>query len=250
MTDVNLKLATSSPAEKETDMLSERFLSYVFHELRTPLTVVHSYAQIALDKLPEGTEFDGLRRIMSRMIDQGEEMVDMIEELLEAARIPLGTLNLDQTEVELAQLIEEAVEHLPEEWPSSVVFSHLDTPTLIFADAQRLERALGTLFKFSLGEQQDQDSSSQINVNYQPDPGAGRVEIEIVVPGLELTAEQQQDLFDLYRPVREGPKFKGKSGSLDIGLYVAKGIIEAHQGSLNFDQNLPGFKIALPVAQE
>jgi signal transduction histidine kinase len=244
-TDV-ISFVPSQP-ENVVEMLPERFLSYIFHELRTPLTVVHSYAQIALDKLPVGPENDNLRRILNRMVNQGEETVEMIEELLEASRIPLGHLNLDKTVIELTTLIEGAIEYLPDELHSYVkIFS----PTKlhpILADPPRLQRVFNTLFKFTLSEQQARGLSPDLQIVYATDISAAKVKLNLNAVGLVMDTIQQQNLFDLYRPMREDTKILSKAGFLDIGLYVAKGIIEAHQGHLDYSLDLPGFSIELPL---
>jgi len=103
------------------DSLREQFFSYIFHELRTPLTVIHSYAQILAAKLPGTPEFNSQRRISEQMINQGDEMVDMIEELLEASRIPLGRLNLDLAEINFQEFLENLVERLAETVVASMV---------------------------------------------------------------------------------------------------------------------------------
>lgn len=246
MTQSNLKLFSSEiQPEDEGQNLPERFLSYIFHELRTPLTVVHSYAQIGLDKLPPDPEFDRLRKIMSRMINQGEETVEMIEELLEAARIPLGTLNLDQVEIEFAQLVEDSIEHLPDELRARVTFNATGEPSMIVADPPRIERVLSSLVKFSLNEQTARGFEAQLNLLYQNQ--ARNLILKLEAPHLEFDAAEQETLFDLYRPVRQKNSLLTKAGLLDIGLYVARGIIEAHHGKLDYSEELPGFIINLPL---
>lgn len=248
MLESNQSSFAESQNEDNEQLLPERFLSYVFHELRTPLTVVHSYAQIGLDKLPPEPQFDKLRQIMGRMISQGEETVEMIEEMLEASRIPLGHLNLDQTEIEFAQLIDDTVEHLPDALQSNFNFAHPAEPAIVMVDPPRIDRVFTTLIKFVLEEQAARTKSAQINLSYQRlTPGANSLRIELQTPDLILTEAEQENLFDLYRPVRQKSTFHSKAGWLDIGLYVSRGIIEAHGGKLDYAANLPGFIIDLPV---
>ncbi len=239
--------SSSQEPEDVTSLLSERFLSYVFHELRTPLTVVHSYAQIAFDKLPASPEFDNLRRIMGRMINQGEETVEMIEELLEAMRIPLNHLNLDPAEIELKQLIETTLEHLSDENRSGVQVSLIEQSLHIRVDQPRLERALITLINFIFDTQKSSDNSPQLLLSCYQNLENNRLILQLKSPGLQVSEEEQAFLFDLYRPIhREILNTDTKAGPLDIGLYVAHGIIAAHAGSLRYQSDLPGFVIELP----
>jgi len=243
--ETNLNLFVPSQPEDDAEMLPERFLSYAFHELRTPLTVVHSYAQIALDKLPAGPENETLRRILNRMISQGEEMVEMIEELLEASRIPLGHLNLDQNEIELGELIECSIECLPDDLRPYVTFPSSTRPYPVLADPPRLQHAFDILIKFALYEQQARELSPNLQIVYLSNVPTTTIKLHLNAPGLLL--EARQDLFDLYRPVRGEPKFLTKAGFLDIGLYLARGIIEAHGGRLDYTPELSGFSLELPL---
>ncbi len=232
--------------EEEEKRLYERFLSYVFHELRTPLTVVHSYAQLALDKLPKESQFDGLRRIMSRMIGQSEVTVDMIEELLESVRIPLGHLNLDLTEIEVSQVVEGTIDHIGEDLRPFVTYLPGQIMVQIEADLPRFERALGVLLRFSLGEQNVRGANQGVCLEAK-EVSPGILTLELKVPGLKLNQNEQQDLFDLYRPIRERETALSPAGPLDIGLFVAHGIIKAHGGGLEYSEEIPGFIIELPV---
>ncbi len=245
MDSSNLSKPSLPFSEEEEKQLYERFLSYAFHELRTPLTVVHSYAQLALDKLPAGPDFNNLRRIMSRMIGQSEVTVDMIEELLESVRIPIGRLNLDLTETEANQFVEGAIEHLGDEWRPLVSFSPCN-PLQIQADLPRLEKALGVLLKFSLGEQNVRGASQGVNLKAS-EANPKTLVLELKAPGLNLNRSEQQDLFDLYRPIRERETALSPAGPLDIGLFVAHGVVKAHKGKLKFLEDLPGFILELPV---
>ncbi len=247
MSNNNLKLSTTAQPSSREDFLSEQFLSYVFHELRTPLTVVHSYAQIALDKLPESAEFDRLRQIMRRMVEQSDETVAMLEELLEASRIPLGRLNIDPIEIELNELLTEVLDNLPDIVQAQVSYTVLSEAALIKIDPPRMQRSLETLILFGLGHQQAAELVPQISVVARVAQPEGKVKLELKMPNLVLTADEQQSLFDLYRPIRQTNPSLIKAGPLDIGLYLARAVAEAHFGSLAYQVELPGFVLELPL---
>lgn len=230
--------------QSEEDSLREQFFSYIFHELRTPLTVIHSYAQILTTKLPQTPEFNSQRRISELMVNQGDEMVDMIEELLEASRIPLGRLNLDLVEHNLQELLEGLVERLKEAEGKEINWQAPGRSYTVLADGSRLERALKSVLNFILQE------NEKAEIRLEEDPAASQVRLVIPAPGLQLTPEQATELFDLYRPIRREQPFQTdlpRAGSLDISLYVARGLVEGHGGILDYSQELPGFVLTLPV---
>lgn len=227
------------------DSLREQFFSYIFHELRTPLTVIHSYAQILAAKLPGTPEFNSQRRISEQMINQGDEMVEMIEELLEASRIPLGRLNLDLAEINFQEFLESLVERLTEAEGKEVVWQTSAHQFTVLADGPRLERALKAVLTFVL----QANESAEILVKMTDTDRV--VRLLIPLPNPVLTEEQIKVLFDLYRPILREQPFQleiPKAGGLDISLYVARGLVEGHQGTLDFSRELPGFIMTLPAA--
>lgn len=230
----------SRPSE---DSLREQFFSYIFHELRTPLTVIHSYAQILTTKLPTTPEFNSHRRISEQMVSQGDEMVDMIEELLEASRIPLGRLNLDLAELNLQELLESVIERLKETEKKEIDWPLPAQPFNVLADGPRLERALKAVLNFVL------QGNEKAEIRLEEDQTGGRVRLIFPTPGLQLNSQQATELFDLYRPLRQPPYQSElpKAGSLDISLYVARGLVEGHGGTLEYSHDLPGFILTLPV---
>ncbi len=233
------------PAPQPDDSLREQFFSYIFHELRTPLTVIHSYAQILAARLPGTPEFNSQRRISEQMINQGDEIVEMIEELLEASRIPLGRLNLDLAEQNFQELVESLVERLKEAEGKEIDWQAPSEPFTVLADGPRLERALKSVLTFVL------QANEKAEIRLEPDPAGEKVRVLIPAPNPPLTPEQARELFDLYRPIRREQPFQTdipKAGSLDISLYVARGLVEGHGGTLDYSQELPGFIMTLPVS--
>jgi K+-sensing histidine kinase KdpD len=245
--DHNDDVKTQSYNQSEEDSLREQFFSYIFHELRTPLTVIHSYAQILNTKLPQTPEFNSQRRISEQMVIQGDEMVDMIEELLEASRIPLGRLNLDLVEQNLQELLEGLVERLKEGESKEINWQAPAQTCTVLADGARLERALKAVLNFTL------QTGEKAEILLEEDPAASQVKLLIPVSGLKLTPAQVEGLFDLYRPVRVESPYQSaipKAGGLDISLYVARGLVEGHGGTLNYSQELPGFIMTLPLVAD
>ena len=241
---------STSPEEtpiSEQDLLRDRFFSYIFHELRTPLTVIHSYAQIIQTKLPNTPEFNGQRRISELMVTQGDEMVEMIEELLEAGRIPLRRLNLDLVEYDFVELMESLIEHLPESKQNRIELSLLAKPVTIMAEGPRLERALLAVLNFALMV----DDHHPLKVELVQDTDSQCLTMIFPTPLWQPTQPELDELFDLYRPVRydqnQDTHSALKAGKLDISLYVARGLIEGHNGTLDYKQDPPSFVVVLPL---
>ena len=239
------KALNNMPGSDEQDLLRDRFLSYIFHELRTPLTVIHSYAQILQTRLPATPEFSSQRRISDQMIVQGDEVVEMIEELLEASRITLGRLDLDLIEYDFVELLEGLIEHLPTTTQERISWQTPSHTIRVMAEGPRLERALGAVLNFVLLVCQ----TAKLELSFDQPPLSPIVRLDFATDNWQPSSEEIEALFDLYRPVRHEQLTHStlKAGNLDISLFVARGLIEGHQGKLAYEPTLPGFVVRLPV---
>ncbi len=237
-----VQILSTQPQSEDAD----RFLNYSFHELRTPLTVIYSCAQLAFDKLPAGTDFDRLRRIMRQMLDQSEEMVEMLEEFLEASRLQAGKIELDATEIEMRELCQQTLAHLSEAQQQRV---ELELPAeekhlILQADGTRLEAIIFTLLDLGLKSTPPTTHIKLALDNWS----AGMFVISVVMPGLIISEAEQNQMFEAnFIPDNTYSKLKaGKSG---VGLYIARGIMQAHGGTLEYDPTQTTFQIKLPNEQ-
>lgn len=227
------------PAQPQSEQL-DLFLNYSFHELRTPLTVVYSCAQLLSDKLPDSPEFSRLRRIVAQMLDQSEEMVAMLEEFLEASRLRAKKMQLDLSEIELGELCQQTLSHLTEAQQARIRIEEPTERMTLQGDGTRLELSLAMVLSLAV-KATPTDNLVDLRLNRNDQDG---FLIDILTPGLQISDEEREKLFDFNFPLQFGYSDL-RAGRSGVGLFIAQGIIEAHGGSLEFDPNLPGFKIKL-----
>jgi signal transduction histidine kinase len=95
---------------EETNRLKDEFLATVSHELRTPLTAIVGWSMLLrTNTLDEATVARGLETIERN----GKAQAQLIEDLMDVSRIITGKLRLDVQPVELASVIEAAIESAP-----------------------------------------------------------------------------------------------------------------------------------------
>ncbi|OGW52047.1 MAG: hypothetical protein A2V62_13460 [Nitrospirae bacterium RBG_19FT_COMBO_58_9] len=93
---------------EQADRLRSQFLSHVSHELKTPLTSIKGFLQNLLDGLT-GPLNEKQQRYVSRMLDNAERLIRMIEDLLDRTRIQSGRLDLVPSELDVAHCVADAV---------------------------------------------------------------------------------------------------------------------------------------------
>jgi signal transduction histidine kinase len=96
---------------EQADRLRSQFLSHVSHELKTPMTSIKGFLQNMLDGLT-GEVNDKQQRYLSRMLENSNRLIRMIEDLLDRTRIQTGKLELSPAELDLGQCVAETVEQL------------------------------------------------------------------------------------------------------------------------------------------
>jgi signal transduction histidine kinase len=209
----------------ELDRLKDEFVWSASHDLRTPLTAITGYVDLLVE---DGTDEQTHRylEIVQRNVRRLRELVD---DLLLAARLQVGAkLELERGRVDLAVLGRETLESAQLEADAAGVTLELVAPPelpLVDGDAERLERVLANLvanaIKFS--------------------PAGGRVELTlgaasdtVVVAGrgegIGNPEEVRERLFDRF--YRSQAALERRLPGTGLGLYIAREIVEAHDGSI------------------
>jgi len=201
------------------------------HELRSPLTSISGYANTLVREfghLGEETQKEFLEGIAS----EADRLNHVVSELLEMSQIEEGRLRLHRVAVGAGELCEEAVRsatHL-----SLRHQLHLEVaPDLpeVLADPNRVHQALSNLLsnaiKFS-------PEGGEVTVGARSREDS--VEFYVTDQGIGIPREEQSQLFTRFHrgANAHGPATPGAG----LGLYITKGIIEAHGGRVGFQSEL------------
>ncbi|MBI3357607.1 MAG: GAF domain-containing sensor histidine kinase, partial [Nitrospirae bacterium] len=144
---LELKVRERTEALERADRLRAQFLSHVSHELRTPLTSIKGFIQNLLDGLT-GPLNEKQQRYLSRMLDNSDRLVRMIEDLLDRTRIETGRLEVHLADVELEPCVADAVEQLrplAHAKQQQLDIRYPGTNVVVWADRDRLIQAVVNL---------------------------------------------------------------------------------------------------------
>jgi len=221
--------------EQQRRRAAEQFrvelLSLASHELRAPLTSIRGYANTLVreyGRLGEATQREFLEGIAS----EAERLSHLVSDLLDSTQIDEGRLRIERRAVTPTRLCEEAVRTAshPDARHSLQVEVEPNLPEVL-ADPIRIHQTLSNLLsnavKFSA-------EGSQVTV------GARRrndhVEFHVTDHGIGIPRGEQGQLFTRFHRAANahGPDTPGAG----LGLYLAKGIIEAHGGKIGVDSEL------------
>ena len=201
-------------ALEESTRAQKQLVADASHELRTPLTSVRTNIEVLAGdrKLPAQER----ERLLSDVVEQLSEMTSLISELIELARAE--QLSIEPEEVQLDDLVAEAVERARRNRPEVVYSTDLD-PSVVLGVPVTIERAVANLL----------DNAAK----WSP-PGA---EVEVVVRDGRVTVRDHgpgiadEDLpyvFDRFYRARSA---RGMPGS-GLGLAIVRQVAEAHGGEV------------------
>ena len=213
------------------DRGKNEFLALLAHELRNPLAPLLNAAHVLEADGADGAAIEQARNMMTRQI---QNMTRLIEDLLEVSRINRGQISLRRERLELAVVLEQAVEltrHLIEARGQELSMSLPREPVYLDADPVRLEQVFGNLLnnasKFTL-------RGGHLWVTAElatdgPEPPGGVV-VRVRDDGIGITPETLPRVFDLF--VQADRSFERARGGLGIGLTVVQRLVELHGGSV------------------
>jgi two-component system sensor histidine kinase KdpD len=232
--------AQRSKTFEEADRLKTALLHAVSHDLRTPLTIIKTSASNLLNL--HQTVGEAERVEMLRMIDhQADQLNTMVGDLLDISRLKAGALQIkhewNSLEEVTGDVVAEVFARTKEE---RIEIRFPDDMPLVSFDYGLIRQALSNLVENSL-RYEPPDGCIEIMGEYTDN----EARVCIRNHGPEIPVAERALIME--------PFYHGKGGNIGLGLAIAKGIIEAHQGRIWVEDtpNTGGatFVFALPLSK-
>jgi signal transduction histidine kinase len=226
----------------ELDHLKDEFVSSISHELRTPLTSISGYVELLLEQ-EENEEKRGHLAIVERNADR---LLALVSDLLFAARLQYGRLELERRPVDLRELVSQSVESARPRAAAAGVELRVDVSAVppIQGEPDRLAQLLDNLvsnaIKFTPG-------GGHVSVSL--DAQAGTVCIQVSDTGIGISDAERERLFERF--YRSQSALEAQIQGTGLGLYISKAIVEAHGGRIGVESEHgegTTFVVELPVA--
>lgn len=240
-------LASERAARQEaerTGRIKDEFLATLSHELRTPLNAILGWTQILQMTPPSPQDLkDGLAVIERNTRIQTQ----LIEDLLDMSRIISGKLRLEVQRVELAAVLEAAIESITPAFAGKNIRLHkvLDSAgAFIMGDPNRLQQIFWNLLSNA--------------VKYTPKGGRvqvllervnSHVDVSIIDTGDGIKPEFLPHVFDRFQQADSSTT--RQYGGLGLGLVIVRHLVELHGGTVRAKSPGEGqgatFIVTLPV---
>lgn len=238
-------------ARKQLESLKQEFLAVVSHDLRNPLSSVIGF--ITLIKAGAmGQPGKEAYLLLSEIIDQAQNLLDLINDLLDLEKLEANSMNLDLHEVLAGEVSFRAFESVQAKYPwLELELPESNLEIMLGLDRERLQQAFANIFTFLARQSQPPVTEAKTLLRLEIGKEGPLAVWQITGDWLQIPEDETAVLFSRFRSrsQRLSPDGSNASRGSSLSLPLAKSIIEAHGGNLELAsaKGKQGFRITVPI---
>ena len=223
-------IAATHRAEQANRAKSD-FLSHMSHELRTPLNAILGFGRLLIDS-PADQLGDKQKKFAEWILSSGEHLLELVNDLLDLAKLESGAIELNITDVNLEEIISTLTPMVANMMADDDI--QLDNACTngsalsVRADITRLKQVLLNLISNAI-----KYNRKGGRVTLSCESGAnGKIRFQVRDTGQGIAADQRDELFEPFNRLgAESSNIKGTG----IGLTITKQLVEMMGGVIGFD---------------
>ena len=244
------EFSQAAEALAHTDLMKSRFINLAGHELRTPLTALRGYLSLltAPNSQVMATANADIQEIIEGINSCVDRLQGIVQDMLDMTRIEMGALQLRPSPISLAFIFNKIGKEFAEIAQQRQQTLLIADPThipMMWVDGGRITQILRNLVSNA--------------IKYTPDGGEIKIEADLMASasnqgdlvkitisdtGVGVSPDQQEYIFQSFYEVRDmelhsSSKTDFMGGGAGLGLPIARGVAEAHGGSLQVES--PGY---------
>ncbi|WP_437916215.1 PAS domain S-box protein [Sorangium sp. So ce302] len=233
-------------ALKEMERQRQEWIGVIAHDLRQPIQVIATASQLLGRAAVEQPVADGQKQL-ARITSSIERLRRMIDDLLDASRIEARQLTLDRSPVNLRAQLGEILEKSAEVTAGHALRLEVkgDVPAVL-ADPGRLEQIVTNLLSNAAKYGRPE---GDIAVTVSAERASAHIAVTNWGGGIP-----EASLPYLFKRFSRAPEVDPRSvRGVGLGLYITKGLVEAHGGTISVESSPGGattFRFSLPFAPE
>ena len=222
------------------------FLAAMSHELRTPLNSIIGFSELLERPIsPDGHEAATVQEFAGHIHGSGLHLLELINEVLDLAKVEAGKLDLRPTVFDLEELVRQTIDSMQPLADRKAIRLGVeaDGHQDVEADRSRIRQVVINLLSNA--------------IKFTPEGGSVRVllsgdgrsaRLEVVDTGVGIAADDQASIFEAFK---QAPAAAGLEGT-GLGLTLARQLVEAHGGTIDLESEVgrgSRFTVVLPLGR-
>jgi signal transduction histidine kinase len=213
-------------AAADLDRLKEEFIATASHELKAPLATLRGYSQLLLRRLQRPQpDLELLARGLAQIDAQAQAMARLLDDLLDASRLQAGHFPLRTAPCDLGECLDSVLARLDPGARERVRVQLPDAPVAGNWEGVRIQQVLANLVGNAL-KYSPPETTVQVRVEWRD----AHLQVGVIDSGMGIPPEELARLFQRFHRTPQAIA-SGLPGT-GLGLYLCRGIIEAHGGRL------------------
>ena len=240
----NALLQKALTEAEEANKAKSEFLTIMSHEIRSPMNVIIGMSESALSKEDELSK--DLKEDIEAINTASNNLLDVIDGLLDIAKIESGKLDLEEKEYDVAKFIKDLEAFTKEKLKDKNIVLEVAVdptcPSSLFGDNTKLRQILQNILNNAT--QYTTKGNIIIGVKWNGNKEIGKLNISVSDTGKGISKEKLSHLF-------EEKKEDKKSYVSGMGLYIAKKYIDLLNGEIEVESEVgKGSKFTISVSQK
>lgn len=229
--DTESRLADELKRAKELDRLKSEFISTAAHQLRTPLSAVKWTLKMIIDG-DLGVINSEQKTFLMQGYQSNERMIDLVNDLLNVARIEEGRFGYKFSLVQLEDLIENIIQEFVHRIEEKKIRFSFNKPPKPLAKAKidpaKLRLVISNLIDNAIKYTPEM---GEVTVSMKYD--TNNIELSVKDSGIGIPKDQQNRLFTKF--FRSDNALRMQTEGSGLGLFIVKNIIEKHKGKVRVE---------------
>jgi len=213
---------------RDLDRLKSEFLANMSHELRTPLNSIIGYSEVLLDGIDGELTEDAVEDV-NAIHGSGQHLLNIINDILDLAKIEGGQMRVDQKALTLGEFIREivnAAQILVKAKPVELLVVEHGQLDQVYADPIRLRQIMWNLISNAVKFTENGSVTIEIGLNEH-----NMAQVSVKDTGVGMKPEDLEKLFERFRQV-DGSSTR-RAGGTGLGLHITRHLVRMHGGDIN-----------------
>lgn len=238
--------------EKNLDVMKDDFTNMMVHELRAPLTAIRGAASLIRTEKAKLNE-EEIEKLLTITTDQSTKLLNLVGGILDAAKLEAGKFALQKSITDIKKAVEQSVALFTTQAHTkhiTLTLSADDSIPPFLLDPMRFGEVMNNLLSNALKYTPEHGTVS-VQLKQKHSESGEQVVLTVADNGIGIAKERQSQLFSkFYQVQHEKSDLRYITKGTGLGLYIVKGIVEAHGGDVTVESE-PNhgttFSFTLPI---